>query len=58
MFLGKTCHQILKSEVGTQVWSTGNAGRCSVRTKHPFVKELREKLGYAASKKRKRTSEL
>jgi hypothetical protein len=57
MFQGLTCHQILKSEIGTQVWCTGDAGRRSVRTKHPFVKELRTKLEYTGSNKRKRPSE-
>jgi hypothetical protein len=58
MFPGKTCNEILKSGVGMHVWCTGDAGQRSVRTKHPFVKELRTKLGYiAGSNKQKRTSE-
>jgi hypothetical protein len=57
MFEGLTCHQILKSEIGTQIWCTGDAGRRSVKTKHTFVKELRTRLEYTGSNKQKRTSE-
>jgi hypothetical protein len=55
MFPSMTCHDIMRSTDGKELWKKAPGGKCTVRTSHPVWRELRSKHGKQPSKKKRKT---